>query len=113
MRLFALLNRARQQPIQPVLNDERLFDATVDQFGARISQAAAFRTIIRLKLHDGTDLLGFPSQVGGQRFIFHEIDDQQVDQVGQVYRLADVDEVAFGYLDAYLVERQLRVEGDL
>lgn len=113
MRLFALLNRARQHQIQPVLNDERLFDPTVDQFSARLTQAAAFRTIIRLKLHDGTTLLGYPSQVGGERFIFHEVADNQLDQVGKVYRISDVDEVAFGYLDAYLVERQLRVEGDL
>lgn len=113
MRLFSLLNRSQQQQIQPVLNDERLFDPTVDQFSARLNQAAAFRTIIRLKLHDSTTLLGYPSQVGGERFIFHEVADNQLDQVGKVYRISDVDEVAFGYLDAYLVERQLRVEGDL
>jgi hypothetical protein len=113
MRLFSLLNRARQHQIQPVLNDERLFDPTVDQFSARLTQAAAFRTIIRLKMHDTTGLLGYPSQVGGERFIFHEVEDNQLDQVGKVYRISDVDEIAFGYLDAYLVERQLRVEGDL
>ncbi|WP_211089720.1 hypothetical protein [Levilactobacillus tujiorum] len=113
MRLFSLLNRARQQQIQPVLNDERLFDPTVDQFSARLTQAAAFRTILRLKLHDSTTLLGYPSQVGGARFIFHEVEDNQLDQVGKVYRISDIDEIAFGYLDAYLVERQLRVEGEL
>ncbi|MFC6260208.1 hypothetical protein [Levilactobacillus fujinensis] len=113
MRLFSLLNRSRQHQIQPVLNDERLFDPTVDQFTARLTQAAAFRTIIRLKFHDGSNQLGYPSQVGGERFIFHEVEDNQLDQVGQVYRITDVDEIAFGYLDAYLVERQLRVEGDL
>lgn len=113
MRLFSLLNQARQHQIQPVLNDERLFDPTVDQFSARLTQAAAFRTIIRLKMHDNTGLLGYPSQVGGERFIFHEVEDNQLDQVGKVYRISDVDEIAFGYLDAYLVERQLRVEGDL
>ncbi|AKP65108.1 hypothetical protein FC99_GL001194 [Levilactobacillus koreensis JCM 16448] len=113
MRLFSLLNRSRQHQIQPVLNDERLFDPTVDQFTARLTQAATFRTIIRLKLHDGSNQLGYPSQVGGERFIFHEVEDNQLDQVGQVYRITDVDEIAFGYLDAYLVERQLRVEGDL
>lgn len=113
MRLFSLLNQAQQHQIQPVLNDERLFDSTVDQFSARLTQAAAFRTIVRLKLHDETTLLGYPSQVGGERFIFHEVADNQLDQVGKVYRISDVDEIAFGYLDAYLVERQLRVEGDL
>lgn len=113
MRLFSLLNKAQQHQIQPVLNDERLFDPTVDQFSARLTQAAAFRTIVRLKLHDETTLLGYPSQVGGERFIFHEVADNQLDQVGKVYRISDVDEIAFGYLDAYLVERQLRVEGDL
>ncbi|KRL93521.1 hypothetical protein FD28_GL001408 [Levilactobacillus hammesii DSM 16381] len=113
MRLFSLLNQARQHQIQPVLNDERLFDPTVDQFSARLTQAAAFRTIMRLKLHDNTALLGYPSQVGGERFIFHEVEDNQLDQVGKVYRISDIDEIAFGYLDAYLVERQLRVEGDL
>lgn len=113
MRLFTLLNRAAQQPIQPVLNDERLFDATVDQFAARLTQAAAFHTIIRVKLHDGHSLLGYPSQVGQDRFIFHSVEEGQLDQVGQAYLIADVDEVAFGYLDAYLTERQLKVEGDL
>ncbi|HIW71974.1 MAG TPA: hypothetical protein H9875_05025 [Candidatus Levilactobacillus faecigallinarum] len=113
MRLFTLLNRSQQQPIQPVLNDERLFDATVDQFSARLTQAAAFHTIIRIKLHDGTSLLGYPGQIGNMRFIFHEVEDNQLDQVGKVYRISDVDEVSFGYLDAYLTERQLKVEGDL
>lgn len=113
MRLFTLLNQARQHPIQPVLNDERLFDATDDQFTARLTQAATFRSIIRLKLHDGTSVLGYPAQVGNQHFIFHEVVDNQVDQVGKAYAITDVDEVAFGYLDAYLTERQLKVEGDL
>lgn len=113
MRLFTLLNRSQQQPIQPVLNDERLFDATDDQFSARLTQAAAFHTIVRIKLHDGESEVGYPEQVGPERFIFHGIEDGQLDQVGQVYRLADVDEIAFGYLDAYLTEHQLKVEGDL
>lgn len=30
MRVFTMLNQARQQQLQPVLNDERLFDRTVD-----------------------------------------------------------------------------------
>lgn len=113
MRLFTSLNRALQHQIQPVLNDERLFDATVEQFGARLTQAANFQTIIRLKLHDGTNVLGYPSQVGKDRFIFHELEDGQLDQMGQAYLIDEVDELAFGYLDAYLTEHQLRVEGDL
>lgn len=113
MRLFALLNRAHRRQVQPVLNAERLFDATVDQFSARLTQAAAFHTVIRLKLHDGQSLVGYPSQVGAKRFIFHHIEQGQLDQVGKIYQVADVDELAFGYLDAYLTERQLKVEGDL
>lgn len=113
MRLFSLLNQARQQPLQPVLNDERLFDETVDQFRERLSQAATFRTIIHVKLKDGDSQTGYPSQVGGERFIFHEVGEDEIDQVGKAYRVDDVDELSFGYLDAYLTERQLRVEGDL
>ncbi|WP_125544790.1 hypothetical protein [Levilactobacillus lindianensis] len=113
MRLFSLLNQARQHGNQPVLNAERLFDPTDDQFSARLNQAATFRTIIRLKLRDGEHCLGYPSQVGGERFIFHTVADNQLDQVGQVFKIGDVDEIAFGYLDAYLVEQQLRIEGDL
>lgn len=113
MRLFTLLNRANQHRLQPVLNDERLFDATVDQFKARLMQTATFHTVIRLKMHDGQTLLGYPSQVGAQRTIFHEIEEGQLDQVGQVYQINAIDELAFGYLDAYLTERQLKVEGDL
>ncbi|WP_125763297.1 hypothetical protein [Levilactobacillus mulengensis] len=113
MRLFSLLNRARQQPLQPVLNDERLFDATVDQFRERLSQAATFRTIIHVKLKGDDSQTGYPSQVGGERFIFHEVAEDEIDQVGKAYRIADVEELSFGYLDAYLTEHQLRVEGDL
>ncbi|MFC6274422.1 hypothetical protein ACFQET_02710 [Levilactobacillus tangyuanensis] len=113
MRVFTMLNQARQQQLQPVLNDERLFDRTVDQFQARLTQAAAFRTIIRIRLHDGSTMLGYPDRVGGGKFIFHQVVESQLDQVGQIYQLSAVDEVAFGYLDAYLVEHQLRVEGDL
>ncbi|TGD20237.1 hypothetical protein [Levilactobacillus suantsaiihabitans] len=113
MRLFSLLNRARQQPLQPVLNDERLFDATVDQFQARLSQAAAFQTIVHIKLAGGDSLSGYPSHVAGGRFIFHKVEDDALDRVGAVYQIDDVDEISFGYLDAYLVERQLRIEGEL
>lgn len=113
MRLFALLNQARQQPLQPVLNDERLFDATVDQFRERLSQAATFKTIVHIKLKGGDSQTGYPSRVGGERFIFHEVAEDEIDQVGQAYRIDDVDELSFGYMDAYLTERQLRVEGDL
>ncbi|AYM02568.1 hypothetical protein [Levilactobacillus yiduensis] len=112
MRLFTLLNRARQQPIQPVLNDERLFDETVDQFQARLSQAAAFQTIVHIKLKGGDDLSGYPSHVAGGRFIFHKVEDVDLDHVGTVYQISDVDEISFGYMDAYLVERQLRIEGE-
>lgn len=58
-------------------------------------------------------MLGYPDRVGGGKFIFHQVVESQLDQVGQIYQLSAVDEVAFGYLDAYLVEHQLRVEGDL
>lgn len=111
--LFTEINQSSKQHIQPVLNDERLFDPTEEQFSSRLTQAATFQTVIRVKAHKGDSMLGYPSDVGAERFIFHELEDNQLDQVGKVLRIADIEEIDFGYLDAYLVEHQLRVEGEI
>ncbi|WP_252898829.1 hypothetical protein [Secundilactobacillus odoratitofui] len=46
--------------------------------------------------------------------IFHQVEQGTViDPMGTMLELADIEEVAFDYLDAMLTEKQLRNQGEL
>lgn len=100
--------------VQPGLNDERLFDATTDLFQTVLSQAAAFHHVIRLQLTDDQSVVGYLSKYGNHQVIFHQVEQGTViDPMGTMLELADIEEVAFDYLDAMLTEKQLRNQGEL
>lgn len=111
---FVTMNQQIGVTKQPILNDERLFDATTDLFQEILTQAAKFRRVLRLTLQEGQAMVGLVSQIGGNQFIFHEVDQGQlVDPLGRLITISDVVELAFDYLEVLLIEHQLKSQGDL
>ncbi|WP_054645672.1 hypothetical protein [Secundilactobacillus oryzae] len=91
------------------MNDERLFDATTDLFVSVLGQAAAFKRVLQIRLQDGQSMVGYPSHVTQDHVIFHEIEDTQiVDSVGQSIRIDEIFQIGFDYLEAHLIEQQLK-----
>lgn len=111
---FVMLNEALAGLMPTALNDERLFDPTTDLFQSVLGQAAQFKRVLRIRLHSGEAMVGYLSQIGAAQFIFHEVDEGEVQNpVGQLIATKDVEEIAFDYLEAILIEKQLKVQGDL
>lgn len=114
MKTYMTLDLQLGAATQPILNDERLFDATTDLFKTVLNQAKAFKQVIRLEMVDDQSLTGYVSKVGEHDIIFHQIEQGTIiDVMGTMYQLSDIEEVAFDYLDAILTEKQLRSQGDL
>lgn len=99
---------------QPGLNDERLFDPTTDLFSMILGQSVALRRIVRIQLHDDQSITGYLSRLDDKQFIFHQVEEGMIiDPLGTMFEIADVDEVAFDYMDAQLLEKELRNQGEL
>ncbi|GAK48118.1 hypothetical protein LOSG293_190250 [Secundilactobacillus oryzae JCM 18671] len=114
VNLLVQTNERIGTELQPVLNDERLFDATTDLFVSVLGQAAAFKRVLQIRLQDGQSMVGYPSHVTQDHVIFHEIEDTQiVDSVGQSIRIDEIFQIGFDYLEAHLIEQQLKNSGEL
>ncbi|CAM3070740.1 hypothetical protein [Lactiplantibacillus plajomi] len=116
MRAFIELNRQYELNVQPVLNDERLFDPTTNLFESILRQAAAFSNLVHLTSSNPVlpDMTGYPGTINNGHFIFYSIDDtNQVNHVGTLIDLDQVVELSFGYMDAYLLEKRLKSTGNL
>ncbi|PIO82331.1 hypothetical protein BSQ39_01510 [Loigolactobacillus backii] len=100
---------------QPVLNDERLFDPTVDLFQTVLQQAQYFKRIIRVKLiNEDEGLVGVPTDLNADQLTFKILasdDEEDLDTVA--VPLVAISEIAFDYMDAYLLEQELKATGDL
>ncbi|RRK11255.1 hypothetical protein D1831_03250 [Lactiplantibacillus garii] len=116
MRGFIELNRQYELNVQPVLNNERLFDATTDLFDAVLRQAGTFNNLVHLTSENPMlpAMTGYPGTVTNGHFIFYNIDDDnQINHVGTMIELDQVVELSFGYMDAYLLEKRLKSTGNL
>ncbi|BDZ29842.1 hypothetical protein RA086_01520 [Lactiplantibacillus sp. WILCCON 0030] len=116
MRGFIELNQQFELSVQPVLNDERLFDPTIDLFEAILRQAGNFNNLLHLTTDNPMlpDMTGYPGTVTNGHFIFYNIeDDNQINRVGTMIDLDAVVELSFGYMDAYLLEKRLKDTGNL
>lgn len=99
--------------LQPVLNDERLFDGTVDQFQTLIREQSVYREVVSLRLHQQIDAyLGFPiSTLQPPYYQFNAFLDRDPDiQQSMLIMPDEVDELSFGFLQAYLDEQQLKAQ---
>lgn len=114
MQMYISIDQRLGETKQPGLNDERLFDATTDLFQTVLAQATKFHRVIRLQLKDDQVIVGYLSKLGDQQVIFHQVEQGTViDPLGTLIKVSDIDEIAFDYLDAMLIEKQLRSQGDL
>ncbi|WP_137625432.1 hypothetical protein [Lactiplantibacillus pingfangensis] len=116
MRGFIELNKQFELSVQPVLNDERLFDSTTDLFEAILRQAGNFNNLLHLTTENPMlpDMTGYPGTVTNGHFIFYNVDDDnQINRVGTLIELDSVVELSFGYMDAYLLEKRLKNTGNL
>jgi len=116
MRGFIELNQQYELNVQPILNDERLFDGTTDLFEAQLRQASNFNNLLHLTTENPMlpDMTGYPGTVTNGHFIFYNVeDDNQINRVGTLIELDSVVELSFGYMDAYLLEKRLKDAGDL
>ncbi|AVK64324.1 hypothetical protein C5Z26_09440 [Lactobacillus sp. CBA3606] len=113
---FIELNQQYELNVQPVLNDERLFDATTDLFETLLRQAGNFNNLLHLTTSNPglPDMTGYPGTLTNGHFIFYNIDeDNQVNRIGTLIELDQVVELSFGYMDAYLLEKRLKNTGNL
>ncbi|MPQ39035.1 hypothetical protein ACRPMQ_01500 [Lactiplantibacillus argentoratensis] len=116
MRGFIELNRQYELNVQPVLNDERLFDATTDLFDSILRQAATFNNLVHITTENPMlpAMTGYPGTLTNGHFIFYNVDDDnQINHVGTMIELDQVVELSFGYMDAYLLEKRLKSTGNL
>lgn len=116
MRGFIELNQQYELNVQPVLNDERLFDGTTDLFEAILRQASNFNNLLHLTTDNPMlpDMTGYPGTVTNGHFIFYNVEeDNQINRVGTLIELDSVVELSFGYMDAYLLEKRLKNTGNL
>lgn len=116
MRGFIELNRQYELNVQPVLNNERLFDATTDLFDSILRQAATFNNLVHITTENPMlpAMTGYPGTLTNGHFIFYNVDDDnQINHVGTMIELDQVVELSFGYMDAYLLEKRLKSTGNL
>ncbi|MDV7718367.1 hypothetical protein GA840_00495 [Pediococcus ethanolidurans] len=112
IQAFVNYQKEHQTFVQPVLNEERLFDSTDDLFLALIKQAETFSRVLSMTLITGVREMGYITELGAETFRFHVIDpDLYVDQTGVEVTIEDVDELSFDFLNAVLLENHLRDKG--
>ncbi|MFB9769604.1 hypothetical protein [Lactiplantibacillus modestisalitolerans] len=116
MRGFIELNKQFELNVQPVLNNERLFDGTTDLFESILRKAATFNNLVHLTTENPMipAMTGYPGQLTNGHFIFYNVDaDNRVNRLGTMIELKQVVELSFGYMDAYLLEKRLKNAGNL
>ncbi|USS85728.1 hypothetical protein M3M35_03595 [Fructilactobacillus myrtifloralis] len=105
------LNLAHGTYRQPLLNDDRSFDRSVDLVYTTLRQAVYFRRFVRFKTQKGKTYLGIPYQLQGGKVTFRYLDrDDPTRTKRKTLELSKIDELAFGYLDAELTQRRIRGE---
>lgn len=115
MLAFVQRNQQRGLTKQPILNDERLFDPSVDLFHALLQQALTFRRLVRVRLSvwDGA-MVVLPTEILGQTLTFQIFESESEDDPNQMsVQLNEVQEIAFDYLDLYLLTQELKASGEL
>lgn len=105
---FVALNMARDTFLQPLLNNERSFDSTVDMFAAVVNQAIKFKRFLRIKSNEGETYFGVPFKFekGTVSVRYLSKDKPNAPQLIEL-TVSDIDEIAFDYLDAFLAKKRI------
>lgn len=105
---FVSLNMAHDTFLQPLLNNERSFDSTVDQFVGVINQAIKFKRFLRIKSNEGETYFGVPFKFEKGTVSVRYLDKDKPNEP-QLIELSvnDIDELAFDYLNAFLAKKRI------
>ncbi|WP_429971471.1 hypothetical protein ACQW5G_02325 [Fructilactobacillus sp. Tb1] len=105
---FVSLNMSQDTFVQPLLNNERSFDSTVDMFPVIINQAIKFKRFLRIKSNEGETYFGVPFKIeqGVVSIRYISKDKPTTPQLIEL-AISDIDEVAFDYLDAFLEKKRI------
>ena len=105
---FVSLNMAHDTFLQPLLNNERSFDSTVDQFVGVINQAVKFKRFLRIKSNEGETYFGVPFKFEKGTVSVRYLDKDKPNEP-QLIELSvnNIDELAFDYLDAFLAKKRI------
>lgn len=106
---FVAINLADGNYMQPVLNDDRIFDETIDPFEFMLRQSINFKRVVRIKKNTGESAVGFPNGLNGSEVQFSVVDDAKLFVNKKItFKIEDLSEIAFDYLDCYLIENQIQ-----
>ncbi|KRK40126.1 hypothetical protein [Loigolactobacillus bifermentans] len=115
MTAFVRRNQQRGLTKQPILNDERLFDPSVDLFRTLVQQALTFRRLIRIRTSawEGA-MVVLPLAVDDETLTFRIFESESEDDPDQMsIAFTELVEIAFDYLDLYLLTQELKASGEL
>ncbi|ANZ57833.1 hypothetical protein BGL34_03365 [Fructilactobacillus lindneri] len=105
---FVSLNLANNTYKQPILNDERSFDDSVNMFEALLNQAMVFKRFLRIKTKDGESYFGVPFKIGSDRISLRYIDKNNPYATKRKrMNISEIDEIAFDYLEAVLARKRI------
>ncbi|PWG00082.1 hypothetical protein [Levilactobacillus bambusae] len=112
MQVYVMINEVLGTASQPVLNDERLFDSTDDLFLELISQAVHFNRLVRIRMHDGQNELIYPLSLQNDQLDYAVVDGSEILSMrNKPVSIREIDELAFDYLDVYLVTKENQSNG--
>ncbi|UQS86278.1 hypothetical protein MOO44_04975 [Nicoliella spurrieriana] len=110
LRLIKRFNQENRQAdtfLEPVLNDEREFDMGADVLDALLEQAINLHQLVRIASRNAEGQLGYPVDMTPITKQVHfqpvDLDYTELD-AKQAVAFNDIGELAFGYLEAFLVD---------
>lgn len=114
MQLMVQNNIQRKIERQPVLNADRQFDITENNLLLLLNQSLRMKRLIRLQLKNGNVFLGYPSLITNEYIKFNLLDETRTFFINdKEIPVNDIAEIGFDYIQAYLDERRLKLNGDL
>ncbi|WP_105956451.1 hypothetical protein [Apilactobacillus quenuiae] len=114
MQLMVQNNIQQSTEEQPVLNADRQFDVTENNLLLLLNQSLGMKHLIRLQLKNGNVFLGYPSLITNEYIKFNFLDETRTFFINdKEIPVNDIAEIGFDYIQAYLDERRLKLNGDL
>ncbi|TPR14705.1 hypothetical protein [Apilactobacillus timberlakei] len=114
MQLMVQNNIKQKIERQPVLNADRQFDITENNLLLLLNQSLRMKHLIRLQLKNGNVFLGYPSLITNEYIKFNLLDETRTFFINdKEIPVNDIAEIGFDYIQAYLDERRLKLNGDL
>ncbi|MBW1605251.1 hypothetical protein [Lactobacillus sp. Sy-1] len=113
---FTSENKAADTFLEPVLNDERVFDMKSDPLATLLEQAINLNRLVRVAAPKSMGLLGYPLDITPitKQVHFQEVDDTREGLEKPVAMpLSQIGELAFDYLEAFLTDDGLKNQREI